>query len=55
VPAVSKKQRRAAAIALKHPEQLRAGNASMTLMSLSELHKLASTKERGLPRKAKKR
>jgi len=55
MPAKSKAQRQAAAIAEHNPEQLYARNKGMVSMSQEELHKLASTSEKGLPQKAKKR
>ena len=50
MPAVSKKQRRFMAIAEHHPEKLR-GKAPD--MSKGEMHKYASTPEKGLPTKKK--
>ena len=55
MPAVSKKQRRAMAIAEHHPEQLYARNRAMLGMSKEDLHDFAATKEKGLPKKKKKR
>ena len=55
MPAVSKAQRKAAAIAEHHPEQLHAANRGLLMMNLSDLAKLAGTRERGLPVRAKKR
>ena len=54
MPAVSKRQRRAMAVAEHHPEMLYAKNKGMAEMSKRELHKFASTKEKGLPSKRKK-
>lgn len=53
MPAVSKAQRTAAAIAEHHPEQLYERNKGLLGMSKGELHKFASTKEKGLPHKKK--
>ena len=53
MPAVSKKQRQAAAIAKHAPEKLYKRNRAMTKMSEEELHKFAATKEKGLPEKKK--
>ncbi len=52
MPAVSKKQRIAMAIAEHHPEQLYARNKGMAAMSQQQLHDFAATPEKGLPRKA---
>ena len=52
MPAVSEKQRRAAAIAEHHPEQLHSRNRALLKMSKSQLHDFASTKEKGLPKQA---
>jgi len=49
MPAVSKKQRRAMAIALHHPEKLRKKNKGLAKMSQSDLEHFASTKETNLP------
>lgn len=53
MPAVSKAQRTAMAIAEHHPEQLYARNRGLAKMSMSELHKFASTPTKGLPKKVK--
>ena len=53
MPAVSKKQRRAMAIAEHHPEQLFANNKGLKKMSKSQLHDFAATKEKGLPKSVK--
>ena len=53
MPATSKAVRRAAAIALHHPEQLHARNRGLARMNLSDLMHLARTPEAGLPRHAK--
>jgi hypothetical protein len=51
MPAVSKKQRRAMAIAEHHPEKLMKKNKGMAKMSKSQLHDFAATKEKGMPMK----
>jgi hypothetical protein len=55
MPAKSKKMRRAMAIAEHHPEKLYARNKNMKEMSKSQLHDFASTKEKGLPMRKRKR
>ena len=55
MPAVSKKQRQAAAIAEHHPEMLYHENKGFLDMTQKELHKVASTKEKGLPEKKGKK
>lgn len=54
MPAVSRNQRVAAAIAEHNPKKLYARNRGMASMSRGELHKFASTKEAGLPRRKRK-
>ena len=54
MPAKSKAQRRAMAIAEHEPEKLYKRNKGMTKMSKGELSDWASTKEKGLPKKKKK-
>ena len=49
MPAKSKAQRRLMAIAEHHPEKLFARNKGVAKMSKKELHKFASTPEKGLP------
>ncbi len=49
MPALSKAMRKVAAIAEHHPEKLYERNKGMAKMSKEELHKFASTKEKGLP------
>jgi len=49
MPATSKKQRRAMAIAEHAPEKLYARNKGMAMMGKKELHMMASTPEHGLP------
>jgi hypothetical protein len=53
MPAKSKKQRRAMAIAEHHPEELYKRNVGLRKMSRKQLHEFAVTKERGLPAKVK--
>ncbi len=55
MPAESKKQRRLMAIAEHYPEKLRGKNRNVLHMSQSQLHDFASTKEKGLPNKKKKK
>jgi hypothetical protein len=55
MPAKSKKQRRAMAIAKHHPSKLYKKNRSLLKMSKKQLHEYASTKEKGLPKKKKKK
>ena len=55
MPAVSKKQRQAMAIAEHHPEKLHKKNKGMKKMSKKQLREFATTKEKGLPKKAKKK
>jgi hypothetical protein len=55
MPAVSKKQRRAASIAEHHPEKLYERNKGLLEMSKKQLHDFASTEEKGLPEKIKSR
>jgi len=51
MPALSKKQREAMAIAEHHPEKLYKKNRGLLKMSKSQLHDFATTKEKGLPGK----
>jgi len=53
-PAVSKKQRKATAIAKHNPSILFKRNSNLLSMSKSQLHDFAKTKEKGLPVKKKK-
>jgi hypothetical protein len=53
MPAVSRNQRIAAAIAAHHPNQLYARNRGLAKMTLKQLHEFASTKSKGLPKKKK--
>jgi len=48
MPAKSKKQRRAMAIAKHHPEKLYKRNKDMKKMSKKQLHEFATTKEKRL-------
>lgn len=54
MPAKSKVMRRAAAIAEHSPGKLFGRNKSLLKMGKSELHKIASTPEKGLPKRKKK-
>jgi hypothetical protein len=54
LPAVSKKQQQAAAIAEHEPGKLKGKNKGLLKMSQSQLHDFASTKRKGLPMKAMK-
>jgi hypothetical protein len=51
MPATSKAQRRAMAIAEHSPDKLFARNKGMKSMSKGQLHDFASTKEKGLASK----
>ena len=51
MPAVSKKQRKAMAIAEHHPEELYSRNKSLLGMSHDQLHDFAATSEKDLPEK----
>jgi len=53
MPAKSKAQRQAMAIAEHHPEKLYARNKGLKEMSKEQLHEFAATKEKGLPKKKK--
>lgn len=59
MPAESKAQRIATAIAEHHPEELNPENKGLAKMSHKDLHDFASTSEKGLPyhvaRKARKK
>lgn len=54
MPAVSKAQRQAMAIAEYHPDQLYSRNKGLTKMSHSQLHDFAATKEKKLPERVLK-
>lgn len=49
MPAESKAQRIAMAIAEHHPEELNAANKGLADMTHKQLHDFASTPEKGLP------
>ena len=49
MPAKSKKQRRMMAIAEHEPEMLHEENKGVMKMEKEEMHKMAATKEKGLP------
>ena len=53
MPAVSRDQRIAMAIAEHHPEELSAKNAGLKEMTHKQLHDFASTPEKGLPEHVK--
>ena len=53
MPAESKVQRQAMAIAEHHPSELYARNKGMLKMSEEQLHDFASTKQKGLPKRKK--
>jgi hypothetical protein len=55
MPAKSKKQRIAMAIAEHAPDKLYARNKGMKKMSKGQLHDFASTSEKGLPAKKKRK
>lgn len=55
MPAKSKKMRRAAAIAEHEPDKLYKRNAALKKMSHKQLHEFASTKEKKLPNKKRKK
>ena len=55
MPAKSKSQRRLMSIAEHHPEKLYKKNKGVAKMSKEQLHHYADTKEKGLPRKVKKK
>lgn len=55
MPAKSKKQRRAMAIAEHTPGKLYKKNRGLKKMSKRQLHDFATTKEKGLPRKKRKK
>jgi len=54
MPAKSKAQRRAMAIAEHHPEKLYKRNRGLKKMAKSQLHDYATTGEKKLPKKKKK-
>lgn len=55
MPAKSKAQRRAMAIAKHNPSRLYKRNKDLKKMSKEDLGEFASTKEKGLPKKKRKR
>ena len=55
MPAKSKAQRSAMAIAEHNPKKLYKRNAGLKKMSKSQLHDFASTKTKGLPKKVKRK
>ena len=55
MPAKSKKQRRAIAIAEHHPSKLYRRNRGLKKMSKEDMHDFASTKEKGLPLKKRRK
>lgn len=54
MPARSKKQRRAIAIAEHHPDELYPENRGLTEMSKEQLHDYAATPEKHLPMRRSK-
>lgn len=54
MPAVSKAERRATAIAEHHPEKLYKRNRALLQMTHQQLHEFADTKESKLPQRKKK-
>ncbi len=55
MPATTKVVRRLTGLALHHPEKVYPRNRSILRMSGTELHKYASTPEKGLPYRKKKK
>lgn len=55
MPAKSKAQRRAMSIAEHHPEKLYERNKGLKKMSKGQLSEYADTKEKGLPKRSKKK
>lgn len=55
MPAKSKAQRKAMAIAKHAPSKLHKKNRAMLKMTGKQLHEFASTKEKGLPKKKKRK
>lgn len=53
MPAVSRDQRTATAIAEHHPDQLYERNKGLASMSHQQLHDFAATPEKNLPKKKK--
>ncbi len=54
MPAKSKAQRKAAAIAKHHPSKLFKRNKGLKKMTKTQLGHIARTKEKGLPKKKKR-
>jgi len=55
MPAKSKKQRKLMGLAKHHPEKVYKRNRAVTKMTKTQLHEFAATKEKGLPKKKKKK
>jgi hypothetical protein len=55
MPAKSKKQQQAMAIAEHEPNKLSKKNKGLLKMTKSQLHDFAATKTKGLPKKVKKK
>lgn len=55
MPAVSKAQQKAMAIAEHNPSKLNSKNKGLLKMSKGQLHDFASTPTKGLPSRAKKK
>lgn len=55
MPSVSQAQQQEMAIAEHHPEKLKGKNKGLAKMSKEQLHDFASTKRKGLPKRAAKR
>jgi len=55
MPAKSKAQRRAIAIAKHHPKKLYKRNRGLLKMKQSDMEDFARTKEKGLPKKVRKK
>jgi hypothetical protein len=55
MPAKSKAQRRAMAIAKHHPDELFKRNKGLKKMKKKDLSEFASTKEKGLPKKKRRK
>jgi len=55
MPSKSKAQRRAMAIVEHHPEKLHKRNRGLLAMTKSQLHDFATTKEKNLPKKKRKK
>lgn len=54
MPATSRNQQIAMAIAEHEPDKLYARNSAMLKMTRKQLHDFAATRRKGLPRKAKR-